>query len=400
VIEVRNAVRAAAVVAMAGVVVVAAAGCTEAPSYSDQIDRVGDFQKSALPAVTVTGWEGKPLSDQAVGVMPGAPVVVATHAGVLTDVTVSGPDGTVPGRLADDGQRWQSSKPLSFGAHYTLTASARGVAGERAQQVAFTTSTASSFASASTVINDGETVGVGQTVPINFDAPVANKLNAQRAITVTTDPPVEGAFYWLNDSMVRWRPEHYFAPGTKVTVAVHTKGIDLGDGVYGTNNLSSHFTIGRRFVAIADDKSKQIVVYINGKPVRTMATSMGKDSTPTNTGVYMVAERVPSVIMDSSTYGVPVKSAAGYREVVYNASRISFSGIYVHAAPWSVGQQGNTDVSNGCLNVNDADALWFRENAKRGDLVIVKNTVGPPLPGDDGLGDWNVPWSVWKKGNA
>ncbi len=381
-------------------VVLGAAGCTKAPTYSDQIDKVGAFQIKARPTLSVTGWQGKPLTDDAVGVMPGAPVDVTSRDGLLSDVTVSGPAGRVPGRVTDDGRHWQSTGALSFGAHYTLTAAARGVAGESAQRVAFTTSSASSFADASTTTADGETVGVGQTVAINFDAPIANRRNAQRAITVTTDPPVQGAFYWLNDSMVRWRPEHFFAPGTKVSIAVRAKGIDLGDGVFGANNLTSHFTVGRRFVAIADDKNKQIVVYIDGKPVRTMATSMGKDSTPTNTGIYMVAERVPSVIMDSSTYGVPVKSAAGYREVVYNASRISFSGIYVHAAPWSVGQQGNTDVSNGCLNVNDADALWFRENARRGDLVIVKNTVGPPLPGDDGLGDWNVPWTVWQKGNA
>jgi lipoprotein-anchoring transpeptidase ErfK/SrfK len=389
-----------AALALALGVVLGAAGCTKAPTYPDQVQKVTGFQNEARPTLAVTGWQGKPLKDAAVGVMPGAPVEVTTRDGMLSDVAVSGPTGRVPGRISDDGRHWQSTGTLSFGAHYTLTAAARGVAGERAEQVGFTTSSASSFADVSTTVGDGEIVGVGQTVPINFDAPVTDKRNAQRAITVTTDPPVEGAFYWLNDSMVRWRPEHFFAPGTKVSISVRAKGIDLGDGVFGASNLTTHYTVGRRFVAIADDKNKQIVVFVDGKQVRTMPTSMGKDSTPTNPGIYMVAERVPSVIMDSSTYGVPVKSAAGYREVVYNASRISFSGIYVHAAPWSLGQQGNTDVSNGCLNVSDENALWFRENAKRGDVVIVKNTVGPTLPGDDGLGDWNVPWNVWKKGNA
>ena len=131
-----------------------------------------------------------------------------------------------------------------------------------------------------------------------------------------------------------------------------------------------------------------------------MLWSMGKDSTPTNNGVYIVAEREPSVIMDSSTYGVPVNSPQGYRETVYDATRISFSGIYVHSAPWSLGDQGVDDVSNGCLNVSPANAEWFLNNALRGDVVTVKNAVGPVLPGTDGLGDWNVPWSVWKKGNA
>ncbi|HNP57442.1 MAG TPA: Ig-like domain-containing protein [Gordonia sp. (in: high G+C Gram-positive bacteria)] len=395
--QTRKALAPALVVLGVGLAVT---GCTNGPSYPDNVGSVGTFGNLAKPALSVSGWQGRALRDSAVGVMPGAPITVNTRDGLLSDVDMEGPDGRVPGRMIDGGQRWQSNGTLSFGAHYSLTAAARGVAGERAQKVGFTTSSASSFASPSTVIGDGETVGVGQSVPINFDAPVANRLNAQRAITVTTDPPVEGAFYWLNDSMVRWRPEHFFAPGTKVSVSVKVKGIDLGNGVFGENNLTSHFTIGRRLVAIADDKTKQIVVYINNKPVRTMATSMGKDSTPTNTGVYIVAERVPQVIMDSSTYGVPVKSAEGYREVVFDASRISFSGIYVHSAPWSVGQQGYSDVSNGCLNVSPDNARWFRQNTLRGDVVIVKNTVGPPLPGDDGLGDWNIPWSVWKKGNA
>ncbi|NED67989.1 L,D-transpeptidase, partial [Streptomyces sp. SID10244] len=124
------------------------------------------------------------------------------------------------------------------------------------------------------------------------------------------------------------------------------------------------------------------------------------DSTPTNNGTYIVAEREPSVIMDSSTYGVPVNSPEGYKETVYDATRISFSGIYVHSAPWSLGDQGVDDVSNGCLNVSPENAEWFLNHALRGDIVIAKNTVGPTLPGDDGLGDWNVPWSVWKKGNA
>ncbi len=104
--------------------------------------------------------------------------------------------------------------------------------------------------------------------------------------------------------------------------------------------------------------------------------------------------------MDSSTYGVPVSSPGGYRETVYFDTQMSYSGIYLHAAPWSLGDQGNTNVSNGCLNVSPDNAEWFMNTALRGDIVVVKNTIGPVLPGTDGLGDWNIPWDVWKKGNA
>ncbi|MDL9938514.1 Ig-like domain-containing protein [Gordonia sp. ABSL1-1] len=393
---VRGATAATAFIAALSVL----SGCASEPTYPDSVGNVAAVDTLGHPTISVTGWGDRPMNDEAVGVMPGAPIVVAAHAGRLTSVALSGPDGRVTGHLRDGGQSWVPDGTLDYGADYTLTAVARGVDSDGARQLRFSTASADSLASVASVTDDGETVGVGQPVMINFDSPVVDKRTAQRAITIRTDPPVPGAFYWVNDSMLRWRPQHFWASGTKVTVDARLRGISLGNGVYGANDLHTSFRVGRRFVAIADDNTKTITVWVGGKVVRTMPTSMGKDSSPTNTGTYIVAERDPSVIMDSSTYGVPVKSAGGYREVVYDATRISFSGIYVHAAPWSVGDQGNTDVSNGCLNVSPDNAAWFLGKALRGDIVIVKNTVGPPLPGDDGLGDWNVPWSTWQRGNA
>ena len=390
----------AAAIIMIGLIPAVVAGCSSDPTYPDAVTNAPSLGTMAQPTISVTGFNDRPMRDQAVGVMPGAPITVTAHDGSLSSVVVSGPAGQVSGKVTPDGSRWISDQPLDFGSNYTLTAAAQGVEGNGARKVGFTTASAAALASASTVTNDDETVGIGQPVAINFDQPIANKRNAQNAIKITTNPPVEGAFYWINDSMVRWRPEHFWKPGTKVHVAVKTKGIELGDGVFGDNNLTTNFTVGRSFVAAADDNTKTISVSVDGKVVKTMPTSMGKDSTPTNNGVYIVAEREPSVIMDSSTYGVPVNSPQGYRETVYDATRISFSGIYVHSAPWSLGDQGVDDVSNGCLNVSPANAEWFLNNALRGDVVTVKNAVGPVLPGNDGLGDWNVPWSVWKKGNA
>jgi lipoprotein-anchoring transpeptidase ErfK/SrfK len=127
---------------------------------------------------------------------------------------------------------------------------------------------------------------------------------------------------------------------------------------------------------------------------------MGKDSTPTNNGSYIVGDRYRNLIMDSSTYGVPGNSPNGYRREVEYATQMSYSGIYVHSAPWSVGSQGRSNVSHGCLNVSPSNAVWFYDNTKRGDIVEVINTVGSTLPGTDGLGDWNIPWEQWKAGNA
>ena len=157
------------------------------------------------------------------------------------------------------------------------------------------------------------------------------------AITVTTDPPVDGAFYWLSNREVRWRPQNFWEPGTSVTVEVKTFGVDLGDGLYGQEDLATTFTIGDRVIATADDATKMLTVRRNGEVIKTMPISMGKDSTPTNNGIYTIGDRYQRLIMDSSTYGVPSNSPNGYRLEVDWATQMSYSGIYVHSAPWSVG---------------------------------------------------------------
>ena len=231
---------------------------------------------------------------------------------------------------------------------------------------------------------DGEVVGVGQPVAIKFDENITNRAAAEKAIAITADPPVEGAFYWLNNREVRWRPEHFWKPGTAVDVAVNTYGVDLGDGMFGEDNVRTHFTIGDEIIATADDNTKILTIRVNGEVVKSMPTSMGKDSTPTASGIYIVGARFKHIIMDSSTYGVPVNSPNGYRTDVDWATQMSYSGVFVHSAPWSVGAQGHTNTSHGCLNVSPSNAEWFYDHIKRGDVVEVLNTVGPPLLGHRG----------------
>ena len=143
-----------------------------------------------------------------------------------------------------------------------------------------------------------------------------------------------------------------------------------------------------------------LTVRRNGQVVKTMPISMGKNSTPTPNGTYTIGDRYRELIMDSSTYGVPSNSPEGYRLEVDWATQMSYSGVYVHSAPWSVGSQGSENVSHGCLNVSPENAQWFYNNTKRGDVVEVRGTVGSVLSGVEGLGDWNIPWSQWKAGNA
>jgi lipoprotein-anchoring transpeptidase ErfK/SrfK len=248
--------------------------------------------------------------------------------------------------------------------------------------------------------NDGEVVGVGQPVAIRFDENIPSRLAAEKSIKVKSNPPVEGAFYWLSNREVRWRPAAYWKPGTTVDVAVNTYGVDLGDGLFGQENVTTRFTIGDEVITTVDDTTTPLTVKRNGDVIKTMPVSMGKNSAPTNNGTYIVGDRFGHIVMDSSTYGVPVNSPNGYRTEVDFATQISYSGIFVHAAPWSVGSQGYSNVSHGCINVSTSNAQWYYNNSKRGDVVEIANTVGSILPGTDGLGDWNIPWEQWKSGNA
>ncbi|MEV0674589.1 Ig-like domain-containing protein [Mycobacterium sp. NPDC050441] len=341
------------------------------------------------------------VTDGAVGVTVDAPVTVSAENGVLGGVTMTNEEGvSVAGKFSADGLTWSTTDPLDYNEQYTLNAQSLGLGGVANRRLRFETHSPANLTMPYLLPNDGEVVGVGQPVAIRFDENISDRLAAQRAITVKTNPPVEGAFYWLNNREVRWRPAKYWKPGTSVDVNVNSYGVALGDGLFGQGNVTTHFTIGDEVIASADDTSKTLTIRRNGEVVKAMPISMGKNSSPTNNGVYIVGERFDHLVMDSSTYGVPVNSPNGYRTEVDFATQMSYSGIYVHGAPWSVGSQGYSNVSHGCLNVSTSNARWFYENTKRGDIVEVVNTVGPVLPGTEGLGDWNIPWDQWRTGNA
>ncbi|CRY78265.1 Lipoprotein-anchoring transpeptidase ErfK/SrfK [Nocardia farcinica] len=342
-----------------------------------------------------------PVKDGDKGVSPAAPMTFQVEDGRFTDVTLVNQQGkAVQGKLAADGRTWETTEVLGYGKTYRLTAEAIGLGGVNSTTLSFTTSSPDNQTKPYLIPGEGEVVGIGQPVAIQFDENIPDRRAAQDAIKITTNPPVEGAFYWLNNREVRWRPEHFWAPGTRVDIEVNVYGKDLGNGLYGQENITSHFIVGDAVIFTADDNTKQVVVEQNGQVIRTMPTSMGKDSTPTDNGIYIVADKHEKIIMDSSTYGVAVNSPDGYRTPVDFATRISYSGIFFHSAPWSVGAQGNSNTSHGCLNLSPANAQWVYNFAKRGDITIIKNTVGGTLSGTDGLGDWNIPWSVWKAGNA
>jgi lipoprotein-anchoring transpeptidase ErfK/SrfK len=368
-----------------------------APPQPQVIDDKGTpFGDLLVPKLTAS------VKDGAVGVTVDQPVTVGAEDGVLGAVSMVNDDEGVPvaGELSPDGLTWHTTEPLGYNTRYTLQAQSLGLGGAANQQMTFQTHSPENLTMPYVLPNDGEVVGIGQPVAVRFDENIPNRIAAQRAITVTTNPPVEGAFYWLSNREVRWRPAQYWKPGTTVDVAVNTYGVDLGDGLFGQENVTTHFTIGDEVISTVDDNTKTLTVRRNGEVIKTMPVSMGKNSTPTNNGTYIIGDRYGHLVMDSSTYGVPTNSPNGYRTEVDYATQMSYSGIYVHGAPWSVGSQGYSNVSHGCINVSTSNAQWFFNNTKRGDIVEVVNTVGSILPGEDGLGDWNIPWEQWRAGNA
>ena len=348
-----------------------------------------------VPKLTAT------VEDGAVGVPVDQPITLSVQGGVLGTVSMLDQEGeAVEGVMSPDGLSWSATEPLGYNERYTITAQSLGLGGIVSEAINFKSHSPANLTMPYLSPGDGSVVGVGQPIAVRFDESIPDRAAAEKAITVVTDPPVEGAFYWLSNSEVRWRPQNFWEPGTRVTVKVNTYGVDLGEGLYGQENLSSSFTIGDRLVATADDNTKMLTVRRNGEVVKTMPISMGKDSTPTNNGTFIIGDRYQRLIMDSSTYGVPTNSPEGYRLEVDWATQMSYSGIYVHSAPWSVGSQGSANTSHGCLNVSPENAKWFYNNTKRGDVVEVQGTVGSVLSGVEGLGDWNIPSAQWKAGNA
>lgn len=370
-------------------------GCTiersDAQEQSSQQSAEAEAEEAQAPVISV--------DDGDEDVDPSESVIVKSMGDGLSKVTMTNEEGyEVESELSDDGRSWTTAETLGYNRTYTIKATDKN--GETAT-ASFSTATPAATTNVALSPLADSVVGVGQTIGFRFGSPVKDRQAAQDAITVTTSPKVEGGFYWLNNSELRWRPAEYWEPGTEVTVEADIYGKDLGGGVWGETDNATNFTIGDKVEAVADDATKTMSVYKNGELLRTMPVSFGRDTSEwaTPNGTYIIGDRNESMIMDSTTFGLGYEEG-GYRTPVKYATQMSYSGIYVHAAPWSVGAQGSYNTSHGCINVSTENAQWFQETVKRGDIVTVKNTIGETLSGYDGLGDWNIPWSEWSKGNA
>jgi lipoprotein-anchoring transpeptidase ErfK/SrfK len=358
----------------------------------------GPATTAPLPAVSLK----LTPANKASRVRPDAHARVVASGGTIRSVRVSGPDGEpLAGRFAKGHRSWASTGVLSAGSRYRMTVVGVNPSGVVTRKTSsFTTLEPAARLSASVMPLDGETVGVGMPIVIFFNAPVDNRAAVERRLHVTTSTGVAGGWHWFNDKEIHYRPKAYWPTGTKVSLKVDLNGVDAGNGVWGTRDRQIDFRIGQRHVSVVNVNSHKMTVTSGGKTVKVFPMSAGRPKYPTTNGIHFTLEKAKTVTMDSATVGIPRDSPDGYFETVHWNVRISNTGEFVHAAPWSVGSQGSTNVSHGCVNLSVANATWFYNFSQRGDIVQVVGS--PKKPNDWALGvvDWNLPWNQWISGSA
>lgn len=331
------------------------------------------------------------------------PPVITVENGRIESVTVNGPKGQeVGGKLVDGGAAWQlDTSDLSFGTKYSIAATAVDLRGKETSATnTFRTFVPEKELIATTNLTNGDSYGVGMPIIVTFNLPVKNKADIEQRLIVRNDgQPIEGAWSWESDTEVAFRPKEYWPANTKVTFDADIKGVNAGDQIYALANKNERFKIGDSLIITQDSAAHKITVKRNGKVVRTMPSSSGRPGYETRSGNKLIMSKEPYVVMDAATLGVSPGDPDYYRLDVYNAMRITWSGEYIHSAPWSVGSQGYSNVSHGCVNVSPDNASWFMEHAHVGDPVIVKNSgVGQDL--GNGWTMWEESWNQWKKGSA
>ena len=311
--------------------------------------------------------------------------VSALQGAKITNVTVKTAGDAVAGSLNSAGTSWHSTWALDTDQSYTVTATGTDSAGHPVTATSsFHTMTPSSSFGTEIFEGSGATYGVGMPIMLTFNAPITNKAAVERALQVTTSKPVVGAWYWDGTEAVDFRPRDYWPADTTVTLTAHLNGVDGGDGRYGTHTLTQTFDIGQSVISVANTVSHQAQVWVGGQLTYTWPISTGKTTTPTPNGTYLTVQK-----------GNPVRMIGGgspgqpgyYNELVNWAVRFTFSGDYYHSAPWSVVNQGISNVSHGCVNLAPADAETYYNLAVPGDPITIT--------GSDKAGDWDNGWTEW-----
>jgi lipoprotein-anchoring transpeptidase ErfK/SrfK len=334
-------------------------------------------------------------------------VQVGAENGTLKQVRVfggpKGERGSVSGALNGESTQWRADQLLEPGGTYKIKTVAvdddgRVLRDTRKFHTDDLTLDEQTYPSIAPL--DGETVGVGMPIIVTFDIPVTDRAAIERHLSVDAEPAVEGTWHWYSDTEVHFRPKHFYEPGSEVTVNVDINSIDAGNGVYGQMDRSVSFDIGKSVVSRIHVKHHKMDVFINGDHARTIPVSAGKKGYATRSGTKIIMEKYRKKRMDAATTGVSRNSPEYYNiPDVYWAMRVTYSGEFIHGAPWSVADQGEANVSHGCVGMSLADAKWLYERSNRGDVAIVTGTKRKIEPGN-GYTDWDISYSEYKEGSA
>ncbi|MDQ2790897.1 MAG: Ig-like domain-containing protein [Actinomycetota bacterium] len=331
-------------------------------------------------------------------VNPTAPVRVSVSHGVLDAVSLTNPEGKeVAGHFSSDKLSWTTTEPLGYAKTYTWSGTATGVDHiRRAVTGAFQTVVPERMISGRFNVADNATYGIAMPIALTFSSRVIDRVAVQKALSVHTSVPIEGAWAWLDDTTVHWRPKSYFAPGTRVSVTAKLYGLAMGGGAFGREDITSTFTIGRSYVLRGDTRTHRLLVYVNGIQVADYPASYGLDSDPgraTHNGTHVVMSKYPVFYMSNPRYH--------YKNIEARwAVRMSDNGEFIHSAPWSVYEQGRTNVSHGCINLSPANAKTVFNEVLPGDPVEVIGSSRHLGSSDGDYYDWTVPWDTWKAMSA
>ncbi|MFI8190897.1 Ig-like domain-containing protein [Streptomyces sp. NPDC085946] len=338
---------------------------------------------------------------------------VKVTKGTLTNVKMTTSDGTaVAGEISADKTSWQPSVQLERATTYRLTATAEDSEGRAAHENAsFTTVSPSNSFIGNFTPDDGTTVGVGMPVSINFDKAITNKAAVQKGITVSTTSGQEVACHWFNANRMDCRPEEYWQEDSTVTLKLALDGVEGAEGVYGVQQKTVTFKIGRNQVTYVDAKTKQMKVTQDGKTVRTIPISAGAPENKTYEGQMVISEKFKETRMNGATVGFTDDDGKGEYDIkdVPHAMRLTTSGTFIHGNYWGDPSVfGNVNTSHGCVGLQDKKGAgdpnmpgaWFYDNSLIGDVVVVQNTGDKTVAPDNGLNGWNMDWAQWKAGSA
>jgi hypothetical protein len=372
-------------------------GTANHPKSQTQADQTG-AQDASDARIKITPGQG------AFNVGINGPVKVTVSNGKLTKVTMTAvaTGAEIPGTLSADGTSWKPNGHLKRATRYQVAAEAKDAKGRSATGNATitTVSPANDFIGHLSP-EDGSTVGVGMPVTVTFDKAVGDKAATQSKIQVSSSSGQQIVGHWLNDERLDFRPKNYWKPGSTVTVKLTSHGI----------RKTVTFKIGRSQISTVDAKTKQMTVARDGKTIKTIPISSGSPEHPTYNGQMVISEKYRQIHMNGASVGLMKDGKPAYDiSDVPHAMRLTASGTFIHGNYWGADSVfGKENTSHGCVGLNDVKgggdgkqpAAWFFDNSMTGDVVIVKNSGDKTkLAPDNGLSDWNMPWSQWVSGSS